>query len=114
MREKMEAQYEANTFSLVPPTPDMDILECSWVFRVKHKVDGTLDKLRTRLVAKGFHQEEGVDFTEKYSHVVRLATIQIVLVVATTKDVNYATGCQKCFVTWRFTRKCVYDSTAWI
>ncbi|XP_019085431.1 PREDICTED: uncharacterized protein LOC109126377 [Camelina sativa] len=74
-----------HTWDLVEPTEDMNLLHSKWVFKTKLKPDGTVDKLKERLVANGFEQEEGVDYLETYSHVVRTATIRLVLEVATAK-----------------------------
>jgi len=46
-------------------------------------VDGTLNKLKAHIVAKGFLQEEGIDYLETYSPVVRTPTVRLVLHLAT-------------------------------
>ncbi|CAA7042627.1 unnamed protein product [Microthlaspi erraticum] len=84
--DEMNTIYMLNTFTLVPPTDDMNILGCRWVFTPKMKPEGELDKLKARLVAKGYDQEEGIDYLETYSPVVRTATIRMILDVATAKD----------------------------
>ncbi|KFK36578.1 hypothetical protein AALP_AA4G141700 [Arabis alpina] len=83
--EEMERIHMLNTWSLVPMTEDMNVLDSKWVFRTKLHPDGELDKLKARLVAKGFNQEEGVDYLETFSHVVRTGTIRLVLNIATAK-----------------------------
>ncbi|CAA7035584.1 unnamed protein product [Microthlaspi erraticum] len=83
--DEMGRVYMLNTWSLVLPTADMNILSSKWVFTTKLNPDTTLDKLKARLVAKGFDQEEGIDYLETFSPVVRTATIRIVLNVATAK-----------------------------
>ncbi|CAA7033179.1 unnamed protein product [Microthlaspi erraticum] len=75
-----------HTWSLVPRTEDMNVLSSKWVFTPKMKPNGELNKLKARLVAKGFEQEEGLDYLETYSHVIRTATIRMILDVATAKD----------------------------
>ena len=57
----------------------MNILGCRWVHRVKLNADGTYKSLRSHLVAKGYDQTEGVDYLETYRHVVRSATVRMVL-----------------------------------
>ena len=74
---------ETNTWSLVPKTPEMHVLGSRWVYRTKLNADGTVKGLRARVVAKGNHQEEGVDYLETYSPVVRTATVRMVLHLAT-------------------------------
>ncbi|XP_019085650.1 PREDICTED: uncharacterized protein LOC109126500 [Camelina sativa] len=60
-------------------TPDMNILSFKWVFKTKLKPDGTVDKLKTRLVAKVFEQKEGIDYFETFNQVARTAMIRLVL-----------------------------------
>lgn len=86
MEEEMDTSDETNTWSLVPLTPYMHVLGNRWVFRTKINSDGTLDILRARLVAKGFNQEEGIDYLETYSPVVRTVTVRLVLHAATIMD----------------------------
>lgn len=82
--DEMGRIHMLNTWSLVPPTDDMNILDSKWVFKTKLKPD--VDKLKARLVAKGFDKKEGVDYLETFIHVVRTTTIRRVLDVATTKE----------------------------
>ena len=53
------------------------------------KADGSLDKFKVRLVAKGFQQHASVDFLDTFSPVVKASTIQIIftLVVAYNWDI---------------------------
>lgn len=85
MEEEMENQHENKTFHLVPYEPTMSVLGSRWIYREKLNADGSEDKCKARLVVKGNEQEEGVDYLEMFSPVVRTATIRIVLGVATAK-----------------------------
>lgn len=86
MKEEIGNCAENNTWTLVPYTPKMNVLGKKWVFRTKLKADGTLDKLRAKLVAQGFDQEEGISYLETYSPVVRSATVRLVLHTATVMN----------------------------
>lgn len=88
MNEEMGNCAKTNTWSLVPYPPDMNVLGNMWVFRTKLNADGSLDKLRARMVAKGFNQEEGIDYLETYSPVVRS------VIVRSTHSNNYELGNQ--------------------
>jgi hypothetical protein len=57
-----------------------------WIFKEKVGSSGRIEKLKVRLVAKGFMQIEGVDFYDTFAPVVRWSTIRIVISLATTKN----------------------------
>lgn len=55
---------------------------CLNLFKPKLAVDGLLERLKVRLVAKRFHQEVGVGYLETYSPIFHPATIRVVLTIA--------------------------------
>ncbi|KAK9912324.1 hypothetical protein M0R45_036192 [Rubus argutus] len=67
MKTEIQALHHTNTWTFVPPNPSQNLVGCKWVFRVKHKQDGSVERYRARLVAKGFHQQQGLDYTETFS-----------------------------------------------
>lgn len=70
------------TWDLVSLPARGQAISCKWVFKLKENSDGTINKHKARLVAEGFHQVEGFDFTKTFSLVVKPTTVRIVLSVA--------------------------------
>ena len=70
------------TWSLVSLPNGRKTIGCKWVFKVKENSNGTINKYKVRLVAKGFHQVAGFDFNETFSPVVKPTTIRVVLTIA--------------------------------
>ncbi|CAI7861841.1 unnamed protein product [Closterium sp. NIES-53] len=71
MDKELKALQERNTWKVVPirVARNKTILTGKWVFRVKTKADGTIDKFKARWVVRGFDQEQGRDFTETFAPV---------------------------------------------
>lgn len=55
MSKEFRALLLNQTWDLVPSTPDLNILGSKWVLKTKRHVDGTLERRKAWLVAKGFH-----------------------------------------------------------
>ena len=63
----------------------MNVLGCKWVYKAKLQPNGSLERLKACLVAKGFNQVDGVDFFETFSPVIKQASIRVVLTIAVVK-----------------------------
>lgn len=66
MEEEMDSLAKNNTCDLVKLSEGRSVVGCKWVFKLKRKVDGTIERYKARLVAKGYSQVEGIDFHEVF------------------------------------------------
>jgi hypothetical protein len=63
------------TWHLVAPPKGKNIIDSKWVYKIKRKVDGIIDRYKARLIAKGYKQRYGIDYEDTFSPVVKAATI---------------------------------------
>uniref|UniRef100_A0A803P2C3 Reverse transcriptase Ty1/copia-type domain-containing protein n=1 Tax=Cannabis sativa TaxID=3483 RepID=A0A803P2C3_CANSA len=77
--------FKPKTWVLVKPSPEYNVVGNNWVFKEKYNADGSVQRLKTRLVAKGFHEIPGLNFGETFSPVIKPSTIRVVLFVAVSK-----------------------------
>ena len=61
-QDEFQALLDNGTFEPVQLPSGRKAIGCRWVFKLKHKADGSVDKYKARLVAKGFSQCPGLDF----------------------------------------------------
>ena len=88
MQSKMDSLHKNSTWELVSLLVSKRILPCKWIYKMKITDSSSKTRYKTRLVAKGFRQQEGIDFEEIFSPVVKMTTLQCVLALATQMDME--------------------------
>lgn len=64
----------------------MKAIPCKWVFKRKLNADGSIERYKARLVIKGFHQRQGIDYTSVFAPVVRTSTVRLFLSIVASHD----------------------------
>ena len=97
MASKIAALEANQTWVITPLPPYKRAIGCKWVYRVKYNADGSLDRYKARLAAKGFTQQASLDFTDTFSPVAKLTTVKTLLAISAVRgwhlvqlDVNNA------------------------
>lgn len=85
MAAELKALEDNRTWDIMLPPVGKKIVGCRWVYKVKYKASGEVEKYKARLVAKGFTQVEGEDFNETFAPVAKMTTVRCLLSVAVAK-----------------------------
>ncbi|GJS78482.1 retrovirus-related pol polyprotein from transposon TNT 1-94 [Tanacetum coccineum] len=86
MQEELNQFVANDVWELVPQPKNMTIIGTKWVFRNKFDENGVVSRNKSRLVAQGYNQQEGIDYDETYAPVARLESIRILLAYACALD----------------------------
>jgi hypothetical protein len=86
MEEEMASLDKNEPWDLVELPTRRKPIGSKWVFKKKLNAEGKVEKYKSRLVAKGYSQVEGIDFGEIFSPVAKLTSIRLLLSVAAAFD----------------------------
>ena len=67
---------------VVPAPEGKSFVTSKWIYKIKHAVDGSIEKYKVRLVAHGFSQKEGMDYEENFAPVAGYTSIISILAIA--------------------------------
>ena len=82
MKEKLDAFSKNHTRDLVTLPPWKSMVGCKWMYKIKTRSDWSIECYKTRLVAKGFTQEYGIDYEETFVPVPRISSVRALLAIA--------------------------------
>ncbi|GJW52763.1 putative RNA-directed DNA polymerase [Tanacetum coccineum] len=86
MNNEIEALIRNNTWTLTDLPIGRKAIDNKWLYKIKYKSTGQVDKFKARVVAKGFSQKEGIDFDETFSPVVKMVTVRCLICIAVSND----------------------------
>lgn len=85
MGVEIDAQELNRSWTIEDLPPGKKAIGCKWIYKIKYKSDGTLERYKARLVALGNRQIEGEDYGETFAPVAKMNTIRMFLRAAVGK-----------------------------
>ena len=82
MHEELQQFVRNDVWELVPRQKGVNVIGTKWIFKNKSDEHGTIIRNKSRLIAQGYTQMEGIDFDETFAPVARLESIRILLPIA--------------------------------
>ncbi|GJW93341.1 retrovirus-related pol polyprotein from transposon TNT 1-94 [Tanacetum coccineum] len=86
MKDELNQFKRLDVWELVECLVGRNIIKVKWIWKNKTDVENTVIRNKSRLVAKGYGQEEGIDFEESFAPVARLEAVRIFVEYAAHKN----------------------------
>nr|XP_009775834.1 PREDICTED: uncharacterized protein LOC104225681 [Nicotiana sylvestris] len=86
MTQEFETLYANHTWKLVKLPARKKAIGCKYVYKIKHKADGSVERYKARLVVKGYTQESRIDYAETFSPVEKMSTVRALISTVVKKE----------------------------
>ena len=85
--EELNQLEQQETWSIVPiDKKKKNIISMKWVFKTKRNQNGDVERFKARLVARGFKQQYGIDYTETFTPTSRFESLRLLISISAKKD----------------------------
>ena len=71
MKEEYQLIMKNDVWDIVPKPEGKSVVSSKWIYKIKHAVDGSIEKYKERFVARGFSEKEGIVYEETFVPVAR-------------------------------------------
>jgi hypothetical protein len=88
MQHEYSSLMDNGTWELVELPPDRVVVNNIWIYMVKSDTVDDISRFKAPFVAKGYSQRAGLDYTETFSHVIRMASQRLFLAIAAARDLE--------------------------
>jgi len=88
MNEEYLLIIKNGVWGIILRPEDKFVVNSKWLHKIKHAKNGSIDKYKEIFVARGFSQQEGINYEEKFSPSARYKTIQSLVSLATSMGWN--------------------------
>ncbi|MCO5576601.1 hypothetical protein L7F22_030414 [Adiantum nelumboides] len=82
MDQEMAALHANKTWTLASLPPGRQPISCKWILHYKLKSDGSIDRYKAHLVARGFSQKPSLDYSETFSPVLSMTSFRVIVALA--------------------------------
>ncbi|MCO5583724.1 hypothetical protein L7F22_037638 [Adiantum nelumboides] len=83
MQSEYDALIENDTWTLCDLPPGKKAIGTKWVYKLKRKSNGEIDRYKAQLVAKGYARQKGIDYEETFAPTCRMTTVHFLCAMAT-------------------------------
>lgn len=89
MKVELDAHTKNGTWAVVKKKPHVKEISSRWLYKIKLNPDGSIERFKSRIVARGYSQREGIDYKELFAPVVRMDSIRLLFALAAQLQLKF-------------------------